>query len=91
MSSFDPECYLDNSRKVVLVEPIPTIKQTSAICEVMFEHRQQEIIYELLSGLAALLGVGRSNGITVDVGTFLIQCQIFLDTYDIKQASIPDL
>jgi len=87
VSSLDPRGYLDSdSRKVVLVEPIPMIQQHSAICEVMFEHKQQEAIYELPSGLAALIGMGRTSAIAVDVGTDLIQCQIFFDGYDIQQA-----
>ena len=86
VSSFDPECYLDNSRKVVLVEPIPMIQQHSAICEAMSEHKQKEIIHELPSGLAALIALGRTSGIAVDVGTDLLQCQIFFEGYDMQQA-----
>ena len=52
----------------------------------MFEHKQQEIIHELPSGLAALIGLGRTSGIAVDVGTDLVQCQIFFEGYDIQQA-----
>ena len=74
--------------KVVLVEPTPMIQQHSAICEVMSEHKQQEVIYELPSGLAALIGTGRSSGIVADVGTDLIQCQILFEGYDIQQAAL---
>ena len=54
----------------------------------MSEHKQQEVIYELPSGLAALIGTGRSSGIVADVGTDLIQCQILFEGYDIQQAAL---
>merc|ERR1712166_1374425 len=95
ISSLEQACSFDHkSAKAVLVEPIPTIQQHYMICEVMFELRQQEAIYELPSGMAALMGAGRVEGITVDVGTDLIQCQMIFQSYDLltvfNQASVTE-
>ena len=71
----------------MVVEPSPMANDRSKICEVMSEHNNQAQIGEVLSTTAALVGSGQVTGVSVVVGSDLIECNPIFEGYSLQVIS----